>query len=82
METIEGHKHVSLTLVYTWRKRFKDGGSGDQMEETQGRLTKKDDKLINRVMDVISEDRHLIVLEAWYRKIICSDDFVRSFNDF
>ena len=29
METIERHKHVSRTLVYTWHKRFKNGWSGD-----------------------------------------------------
>ena len=70
METIERHRHVSRTLVYTWHKRFKDSWSGEPMEEPSGRLTKRDDK--NRVMDVIREDRRLTV---------CSDDSVRSFND-
>ena len=59
METIERHKHVSQTLVYTWHYRFKDSPSGEPMEESRGRPTKRDDK--NQVMDVIREDRCLIV---------------------
>ena len=34
------------------------------MEEVHGRPTKKDDKLINRVMDVIREHRRLTVREV------------------
>ena len=53
METIERHKHVSRTLVCISHKRFKDGWSGNPMEEVRGRLTKRDEKLKNQVMDVI-----------------------------
>ena len=59
IETIERHKHVSRTLVYTWHKRFKDSWSGEPMEESRGRPTKRNEK--NRVMGVIREDRYLTV---------------------
>ena len=64
METIEQHKHVSRTLVYTWHKRFKDSWSGESIEESHGRPTKRDDK--NQVMDVIREDGRLTVCEVQY----------------
>ena len=53
METIERHKHVFRTLVYILHKRFKDGWSGNPMEEVRGRPTKRDGKLKNQVMDAI-----------------------------
>ena len=55
METTERPKHVSQILVYTWHKKFKDSWSGEPMEESRGRPTKRNDK--NQVMDVIREDR-------------------------
>ncbi|XP_062611652.1 protein GVQW3-like [Saccostrea cucullata] len=64
METIERHKHVSRTLVYTWHKRFKKGWTGDPMKEARGRPSKSDDKLKSRVLDVIREDRRLTVREV------------------
>ena len=64
METIERRKHVSRTLVYIWHKRFKEGWSGDPTEEARGRTTKKEDKLINRVMGGIRVHRRLTVREV------------------
>ena len=40
-ETIELHKHLSQTLVYTWQKRFKDSRSAEPLEESHGRRQKK-----------------------------------------
>ena len=40
METIERHKHVSQTLLYTRHYRFKDSWSVEPMEESRGRRVK------------------------------------------
>ena len=54
METIERHKHVPQTLLYTRHYRFKDSWSVEPVEELSGRPTKRDDK--SQVMDVIREE--------------------------
>ena len=61
-ETIELHKHLSQTLVYTWQKRFKDSRSGEPVEELCDRPTKREDKY--RVRDVVCEDCLLTVHEV------------------
>ena len=73
METIERHNHESRTLLYTRHKRFKDGWSDDPIGEERGtcRPTKRDVKLIIRVMDVIREDSRLTVrdVKLWIGKL-------------
>ena len=53
---------MSQTLVYTWHKRFMDCWSGEPVEESRGRPTKRNNK--NQVTDVTHEHRRLTVCEV------------------
>ena len=51
-------------MVLTWHKRFKDGWNGNPMELVHCRTTKRDGKLINRLMSGIREHCRLTEREV------------------
>ena len=54
--------HVSISMVFKWHKRFRDGRKSIDDDERPGRPTEFGDAMIDDIIHAVQEGGHLPVL--------------------